>query len=108
MKRILAIAMALSLGLTVQAMAQKKQLKGPAYKNAHPSEKYAGTDELLVRGQQAQHIKGPAAKNRKAWETDKSEHRVVELDKLGGKNTKGLKGPAYKNNRPKGKPKMNN
>lgn len=108
MKRILAIAMVFSFGLTVQAMAQKKDLKGPAYKNAHPSEKYAGNDELLVRGRQAQRVKGPAAKNRKAWETDKSEYREAELDKFAGKNTKGLKGPAYKNYRPKGKPKMNN
>lgn len=89
----------LSLALCFGAMAQNKPLKGPAYKNAAPSEKYKGSSTLLVRGK-APKLKGPEAKNQKPWEIDKSDYQVVRLDQLKGKNTKGLKGPAYKNYKP--------
>lgn len=99
MKRIFVIAAVFFLGVSLQAMAQEKPLKGPAYKNAHPSEKYAVNDQLLVRADDAKLAKGPKAKNRRPG-VGQTEAEVIELDKLNGKNTKGLKGPAYKNYKP--------
>lgn len=93
------ITLILGLMISFGAMAQDKPLKGPAYKNAAPSEKYKGGSTLLIRGNTPK-PKGPKAKNQKPWEIDKSEYKVVRLDELKGKNTKGLKGPAYKNYKP--------
>ena len=89
----------LGLAICFSANAQSKSLKGPAYKNASPTEKYKGSSTLLVNGKAAK-AKGPEAKNQKPWDIDKSEFEVVRLDELKGKNTKGLKGPAYKNYKP--------
>lgn len=75
-------------------------MKGPAYKNASPSEKYSGSDALLVKKESKQ-LKGPQAKNQKPWQTDKSDYQLVRFDEMTGKNSKGLKGPAYKNYKPK-------
>lgn len=99
MKRILAIAAVFSIGFSLQAFAQEKALKGPAYKNAHPSEKYGTNDQLLVRAEDAKQVKGPKAKNQRPVVRE-AEAEVIDLDKLNGKNTKELKGPAYKNYKP--------
>lgn len=98
MKRILTIATVFSIGLSLPALAQEKPPKGPAYKNAHTSEKYAATGQLSVRDEDAKQMKGPRAKNQRPGA---SQAEVIDLDKLTGKNTKGLKGPAYKNYKPK-------
>lgn len=107
MKRILGLFIVLGT-ISYSAAAQQRELKGPAYKNAHPAQKYAGTDVLLVKKNGAEQLKGPRAKNTAYWETERSDFTQVELDQLDGKNTKGLTGPAYKNYRPKGKPRTNN
>ena len=89
----------LVVALSYGASAQSQPLKGPAYKNASPAEKYHGSSAWLVRGELPK-PKGPKAKNQKPWDIDKSAFEVVRLDQLKGKNTKGLKGPAYKNYKP--------
>ncbi len=85
--------------LSLEANAQSKPLKGPAYKNASPSEKYKGSSAVLVRDNQSK-PKGPEAKNQKQWDIDRSDYQAIKIDELKGKNTKGLKGPAYKNYKP--------
>lgn len=101
MIKVAVTTLVLGLALTLNANAQTAQLQGPAYKNAKPTEKYSGSDKLLVKGRNAKRLQGPEAKNRRPGKGDKSEYTVVRLDKLNGKNTKGLQGPAYKNYKPK-------
>lgn len=117
MKKI-AFIFALSLGVLISASAQTK--KGPAYKNAHPADKYDGTSTVLVEEDPGS-LQGPAYKNYKHAHVKKSEgsddlyvstrrgtykanaqdtktFKSVEI-KANSKK-KNLKGPAYKNYRP--------
>jgi len=127
MKQLIAIA-TLSLVVIFSGYAQTKNLKGPKYKNAKISEKYAGNDALLTNENPNQ-FKGPERKNFKATDyqmevIDVQEIQLPNIDivassdnklytteddketiifkrvktkDMKGKNTKGLKGPAYKN-----------
>lgn len=100
MVKSIVTTLVLGLAISFSAAAQNSGLKGPAYKNASPSEKYSGSDKILVKGKNAKKLQGPEAKNQKPGSADRSEYTVVRLDDLNGKNTKGLKGPAYKNYKP--------
>ena len=129
MKKSILIS-ALSLIVVFSGFAQTKDLKGPNYKNAKPSEKYEGNSSVLIRENPNQ-FQGPENKNFKSSNYDmevidsnglqKPEkltasteeknyaaeegketiiYRRVETKDMKGKNTKGLKGPAYKNYKP--------
>ncbi len=125
MKKSIIIA-ALSLAVVFTGFAQNE--KGPAYKNAKPSEKYKGNSSVLIK-EDARQFQGPEYKNfnRNSYEveiidnnnvdqpkddlivssknviyatdegTEKIIFRRVETKDMKGKNSLGLKGPAYKN-----------
>ena len=102
MLRVLITTIILGVAVAAPSMAQttdttSKHLQGPAFKNAHPSVKYSGKKVISVKGDKAKKLKGPEAKNFKPWKVDKSKFEMVRLDHLNGINSKGLKGPAYKN-----------
>lgn len=120
----------LALGVVFAGLAQNK--KGPAYKNAKASEKYAGTSTVLINENPSQ-FQGPEFKNfdRNKYEIviidsensnqpdenlvasidsviysadgkkEKIIYRKLDTEDLKGKNTLGLKGPAYKNYKPR-------
>ena len=129
MKKSILIA-ALSLIVVFTGFAQTKDLQGPNYKNAKPSEKYEGNSSILIRENPNQ-FQGPEYKNFNPANYDKEVidsnglqkpdkltastenknysaeegkeiiiYRRVETKDMKGKNTKGLKGPAYKNYKP--------
>ncbi len=122
MKKLI-LTTAVSFIIITAGFAQTKELTGPKYKNAKPSEKYKGSSSLLIR-EKPNKFQGPQFKNfnprkyvkierrnidlldsieKKTYETEKKEiiiYRRVETSEMKGKNTKGLKGPAYKNYKP--------
>ena len=131
MRKLIAVA-TLSLSIVFSGFAQTKDLKGPKYKNAKPSEKYDGNTSLLVKDNPNQ-FQGPEYKNFNPKKYEKeivgskedpqkpdvdmivsTENRIYKSEEekekiiysrvhtkdMKGKNTKGLKGPAYKNHKP--------
>lgn len=95
-----ALVLIVFVAVAFSVEAQTPNLKGPRYKNAKPSEKYAGNRILLVKTDPGD-LKGPEAKNDRRGKANRLEKKVyAEVDPEGGKNTKDLKGPRYKNYHP--------
>lgn len=130
MKKVISI-LAISLVVVFSGVSQNKDLKGPRYKNAKPSEKYKGQTSILIKQNPTQ-FSGPEFKNFKSKNYEKeikdfrniqlppsdlivsSENKLysqkveketiiyrrVRTKDMKGINSKGLKGPAYKNRKP--------
>ncbi len=69
MKKIIAIA-ALSIATVTAGFANGNNLTGPKYKNAHPSDKYDGTSEVLMRENPRQ-FQAAEFKNVDTWKFEK-------------------------------------
>jgi hypothetical protein len=121
MKKLLTI-----IALSLIILSGYGQSKGPKYKNSKIADKYKGNNTILIYEDPTQ-FKGPKKKNFKSseyqievidvkeiqlpninitdsienknysYENEKIIFRRVKTKDMKGKNTKGLKGPAYKN-----------
>ena len=113
MKRSIITSLVLAIAFSFGAMAQK----GPAYKNAKPSEKYDGTSVVKLRVD-PNSVKGHEAKNQRFADfkepktvmtasldsneiASEKKYKEVDVKSSDSKYTKGLKGPKFKNYRGK-------